>query len=216
MRPNRTSPASKLPASAGRRRGLPVRAGAAVASFVASRPLPVLAAVAALGLGGAVSWNVLTQQNARHPAPLFASKPAARAEPTRAEPPRRFEVASGPAATPAPLPAPRPETRLAPAPPADPQKTSSTDPIGALIRTGEMPPRPPAEIRAAGDNQRVLSMQKALVKLGYGPLKPDGLMGNTTRQALERFERDRNLPVTGAVAPRTVRQLAALSGVQIE
>jgi hypothetical protein len=226
MRPNRTAPASKIAAPAARARTLPLRAGGALVRFVASRPLPVLAAVATLGLGGAVGWNVLTQQTSRHPAPLFGAKTATRAEltraeparpePARVEPPRRFEAASAPAAAPTPVPAPRSETRLAPAPPADPQRTSSTDPIGAMIRTGEMPPRPPSEIRPAGDNQRVQSVQKALAKLGYGPLKPDGVMGNTTRQALERFERDRNLPVTGGVAGRTLRQLATLSGVQIE
>ncbi len=58
--------------------------------------------------------------------------------------------------------------------------------------------------------------QRALVKLGFGPLKADGLMGPTTRQAIERFERERKIPVTGELGARTVRELAAQSGLPVE
>jgi peptidoglycan hydrolase-like protein with peptidoglycan-binding domain len=63
---------------------------------------------------------------------------------------------------------------------------------------------------------RVALGQKALLKLGYGPLKADGLMGPGTRQALERFERDHKLPVTGELSGRTLRALAAQSNTTIE
>ena len=55
----------------------------------------------------------------------------------------------------------------------------------------------------------MIQAQKALSKLGYGPLKADGLMGATTRAAIEKFERDRKLPVKGEAAGRTLRELAA-------
>jgi peptidoglycan hydrolase-like protein with peptidoglycan-binding domain len=62
----------------------------------------------------------------------------------------------------------------------------------------------------------VTSGQKALSKLGYGPLTADGVMGQTTRQAVERFERDRRLPVTGEISGRTARELAAQAGIPVE
>jgi peptidoglycan hydrolase-like protein with peptidoglycan-binding domain len=41
-------------------------------------------------------------------------------------------------------------------------------------------------------------------------------MGPGTRQAIERFERERKLTVTGELGPRTVRELAAAAGQPIE
>jgi peptidoglycan hydrolase-like protein with peptidoglycan-binding domain len=41
-------------------------------------------------------------------------------------------------------------------------------------------------------------------------------MGPTTRQAIERFERERKIPVTGELGARTVRELAAQSGLPVE
>jgi peptidoglycan hydrolase-like protein with peptidoglycan-binding domain len=58
----------------------------------------------------------------------------------------------------------------------------------------------------------VLAAQRQLNKLGYGPVKPDGLFGLGTRQAIEKFERDRKLPVTGDLNARTSRDLAAAAG----
>ena len=58
--------------------------------------------------------------------------------------------------------------------------------------------------------------QRALVKLGYGPMKADGVMGPGTRQSIERFERERQLPVTGEFSGRTARELSALSGIPVE
>ena len=64
--------------------------------------------------------------------------------------------------------------------------------------------------------ERVAAAQKALVKLGYGPISADGIMGPTTREALERFEKDRKMPVTGSLGSKTLRQLASRSSMTIE
>jgi hypothetical protein len=195
----------------------PSRVGQALAlvvRFVGNRPGFALAMVALLGTTGAVGWNALHQAN-RHPAPLFKPKP-----PTPVEPPRREAAAIAPAPIPVPVPRPEPTTvgsvvtSPAPAPvPVARAAATAPDGIGNLIRGGDATARPAAEIKPDG---RVMSVQKALTKLGYGPLKPDGLLGTGTRQALERFERDNNLPVTGGLAARTTRQLASASGSQIE
>jgi hypothetical protein len=158
-----------------------------------------LTSLAVLGCIGSVGWNLTMGQPARHPAPLFSAKPP--------EPPRAVQAAA------APLPVPRPDpqamAQLIPELPHSPATTQSTDRIGALLRSE--PPRPEgAEIR------RVASAQKALTRLGYGPLESDGVMGARTKAALERFERDRKLPATGAVAGRTSRLLAQQAGVVIE
>jgi peptidoglycan hydrolase-like protein with peptidoglycan-binding domain len=66
----------------------------------------------------------------------------------------------------------------------------------------------------AVDPSRVMAVQKALVKLGY-VVKPDGVMGSGTRQALQMFEQSRKLTVTGELTPRTLRELGTQSGVAI-
>jgi peptidoglycan hydrolase-like protein with peptidoglycan-binding domain len=61
----------------------------------------------------------------------------------------------------------------------------------------------------------VLGVQRALVKLGF-VLRPDGVNGAATRQALEQFERDHNLPSKGELTPKVLRELATQSGQTIE
>lgn len=62
----------------------------------------------------------------------------------------------------------------------------------------------------------VESVQKALNRLGYGPLKTDGAFGATTKAAIERFERDRKLAVRGEPNGRFLKELSAASGMAVE
>ncbi|MBL8589243.1 MAG: peptidoglycan-binding protein [Methylobacteriaceae bacterium] len=175
-----------------------------------NRPLTTVAcaAFAALITGGVV--NALFLQTHRHPAPLFRTAPAvapkaqaaaSQAAPTAAPPaPAQPRVA----ATPPPRPAEAVESRAEPRA-AEPKKH---DAIAALLRSGA----------ASGESaapRAVLSAQKALARLGYD-IKPDGVMGAATRQAIERFERRNNLPVTGEISPRTLRKLSAASGLAMD
>jgi len=66
--------------------------------------------------------------------------------------------------------------------------------------------------KSDGPNKNVIFAQRALAKLGYA-LRQDGVLGGTTRQAIEKFERDSGLPVKGELTPRLMRQLSARSGV---
>ncbi len=116
--------------------------------------------------------------------------------------------------------APQPPVRAAPIPApvavATPARPSHLrDPIGEIIRMGGSVPIPPANVGRAEGGDLVLSGQRALAKLGYG-IKADGIMGSGTRQAIERFEHDRNLPVTGDFSQRTIRELSALSGIPVQ
>jgi peptidoglycan hydrolase-like protein with peptidoglycan-binding domain len=62
----------------------------------------------------------------------------------------------------------------------------------------------------------VVAVQRALTRLGYGPLKDDGHFGPGTRAALDRFERDRKLPARGDNPTRVLRELAQASGIALD
>ena len=49
--------------------------------------------------------------------------------------------------------------------------------------------------------------QKALTRLGYGPLKVDGVAGPGTLRAVEAFQRTNTLPVTGELDAPTLQRL---------
>lgn len=99
--------------------------------------------------------------------------------------------------------------------PAPARAPTVRDPIAEIIRMGGPVPTPPANVGRSDAGDLVLSGQRALARLGYG-VKVDGMMGAGTRQAIERFEQDRRLPVTGEFGPRTVRELSAVSGIMVQ
>ena len=63
---------------------------------------------------------------------------------------------------------------------------------------------------------RVIGVQRALANYGYGPVRLSGERDAETRAAIERFEKSRDLPVTGEVSERVVRELAAFTGAPVE
>lgn len=73
---------------------------------------------------------------------------------------------------------------------------------------------PIAEVLAP--SQRVLAVQRALAEYGYGQIKPTGVVDADTKAAIERFERERKLPITGQVSDRLARELAAITGRPLE
>jgi hypothetical protein len=207
------------------------------ARVLLTHPREAIAGVILLAAATAITVNALGLQKGRHPAPLFADSrveqraqaplPPARPIQSQAQPQPQPQSQPAPASV-APAAAPARPVKPSTSPIAELIRTSeapvrpaavtadakpSRDGIGDLIRAGEAGPRPPANV---GDPGRVAAAQRALIKLGYGPLKADGVMGVGTRQALERFEKDRRLPVTGELASRTLRDLTAQSGISVE
>jgi peptidoglycan hydrolase-like protein with peptidoglycan-binding domain len=79
-------------------------------------------------------------------------------------------------------------------------ETARNDPIAELI----------------APSKRTLAVQRALADFGYGQIKPTGMVDPETRAALEKFERDHRLPVTGEISDRVVRELAAMTGRPLE
>lgn len=146
------------------------------------------------------------------PAPAAAT-PAATAAAPSAVPPAGMAPADPVASLTA---APAVATPLPPARPAAPPKPAAaasaaasapvalSSPAAGLLPPGEVPVSP-----------RVMAVQKALSQLGYGPVKVDGKLGAATEEAVQRFERDRRLPVTGQISDRVVREINAVAGLSI-
>jgi peptidoglycan hydrolase-like protein with peptidoglycan-binding domain len=65
-------------------------------------------------------------------------------------------------------------------------------------------------------SKRVIALQRALAEYGYGQIKPSGIVDSGTQAAIERFERERKLPITGQASDRVVRELAAMTGRPLE
>jgi peptidoglycan hydrolase-like protein with peptidoglycan-binding domain len=59
---------------------------------------------------------------------------------------------------------------------------------------------------------KVVLVQRALNDFGYGPVKSSGNVGPDTNAAIQKFERERKLPVTGQISPRFLRELATVTG----
>ena len=184
-------------------------------AFLLRRPGRLIVLVTSAGVLTGIVLNAVMFQTGQHPAPLFAAhraqpQPQPQAVPRAPMPPARAEV-------PAPAPAPAPVAAPAPAPAAvvTPQAApaaqapvaaapSRKDPI-AMLLNGDAP---------VENSARILAVQKALIKAGF-VLKADGVMRPSTRQALEGFERERKLPVTGEFNPRTLRELSQRTGIAI-
>jgi len=184
-------------------------------------PKDMVAGLIAFAAVSAIIANAIFLQAGRHPSPMFGSSVVV--------------PLPAPSATVNLLPRPRPadatlrpgETRLDPrmldARPVDGKsdraelKTDKPAETRAAVR-------PPAPIPAAKDplgdlivnSRRVASVQRALTEYGYGQLKPTGTVGSDTQAAIQRFERERKLPVTGQVNDRMVRELATVTGRPIE
>jgi hypothetical protein len=63
-----------------------------------------------------------------------------------------------------------------------------------------------------GQSSHVLAVQRALSDYGYGQIKQTGVLDPPTSQAIEQFEREHNLPVTGKISDGLLTELAAMVG----
>ncbi len=173
-------------------------------------PVRTVSGAAAAAIVVGIFVNALALQGGPHPAPFFHHAAEPQAPVAAPLPPLRPAESVAAAEETAPVIKSRPAAPQPAAPttsaaqPASPPMPVSRDAIGEMLRT------PQATV--AGD-KAVLAAQRALNRLGYGPIKPDGIFGAGTRQAIEKFERDRKLPVTGEVNPRTAKELATASGL---
>jgi hypothetical protein len=188
-------------------------------------PKDMVAGVLAFATVSAIIVNALLLQAGHHPAPMFGSVVAVPA------------AALAPAS---PLPRPRPnEAALKPADaaPVDARpvdkpveskvvESKAADPLANLVKATSATPvvsspvvRPPAPIPAAvtiTGSRRVAAVQRTLTEYGYGQLKPTGTIGADTQAAIQKFERERKIPVTGQMSDRLVHELSAMVGKPID
>ena len=183
-------------------------------------PKDVVAAAAAFAAVSVIIANAVFMQAGRHPSPMFGS------------------AVNGPVAVSIPLlPRPRPaEAALKPSGLKPPEVRSTelkpADLVAAPVKpaaaaqpaaNGTRPPAatpvssrsdPLADLIIA--SRRVAAVQRALTEFGYGQLKPTGTVGSDTSAAIQKFERDRKMPVTGQMSDRLVRELGTVTGRAID
>lgn len=90
----------------------------------------------------------------------------------------------------------RPEMARAPQAAAAPRN----DPIAQLITM----------------SSRIMEVQRVLSDYGYGQIRQSGVLDRPTSEAIERFEREHNLPVTGAISDRLLNELAVMTGHSLD
>jgi len=178
-------------------------------SLALASPKDTVAIAVASAAVIAIAVNAVFLQAGRHPSPMFApavkpvaSAPAATAHAASSSTPSMpapTTVASVPQSN--PLPRPRPaEAQSAPPVAAKPAPARSADPLAGLINA----------------SQRVAAVQRALTDYGYGQIRPTGTIGPETQAAIQRFERERKMPITGQMSDRLVRELGLATGRTIE
>jgi hypothetical protein len=142
----------------------------------------------------AIVANGLYLQPGRHPAPIFAIR-------------TRPVISDEPVATAVAFPRRRPreaEAKPEPAPRID--QAVKNEPV-PLPR-----PRPEPAGDAPNPLRQIAAVQRTLNQSGYGPIKVTGLLDDSTREGIARFERDHNLPITGLNTPRMRHALSTATG----
>ena len=196
-------------------------------------PKDMVAGLLAFTAAGAIIANALFLQHGPHPAPMFGSvvhiPPVGSSGISLLLPrPRPHEADASPA-----------EPRLAEIKPSELRlsdiraEPKSGDPLGNLVKATTVAPpsssvvatapsanvpRPPAPVppvQVTG-SRRVAAVQRVLTEYGYGQLRANGTIGADTQAAIQKFERERKLPITGQMSDRLVRELTAMIGHPID
>jgi hypothetical protein len=150
----------------------------------AGRPVDSLAILGAGAVSLVIVVNAVFLQTGPHPTPFFAMPTS----PPRAADNRPNVVG---------VATPKPAEPVAPGP-RTPQTVSArrNDPIADLI----------------GSPSRVMAVQRVLSDFGYGQIRPSGTLDEPTSTAIEKFEREHKLPVTGRLSDRLLSGLAVMAG----
>lgn len=128
-------------------------------------------------------------------------------------PPMKTPDVVTPAAPPASATSASAAGEISPAPAVPPTRPAD---LGALIESTSGSPHGGDPIRDLlrsdsggkdGDAKKLtIAAQSALIKLGF-TIKADGVVGASTQQAIQQFERQHNLTPSGEITPKLVKQL---------
>jgi Putative peptidoglycan binding domain len=155
------------------------------------RPIDSLAIFTAFAASLIIVINALFLQLGPHPSPFsINSAPLTSA----LDDPRPKAVEPAPAPSTAPPAAATHSVEVMRPVPLVPSRRN--DPIAQLI----------------GQSSQVLAVQRALSQYGYGQIKQTGVVDAQTSGAIEEFERDHNLPVTGKISDALLTDLATMIG----
>ena len=180
-----------------------MRAGTLAASFgsrlwtqAIGRPVDSFAILGAAAATIVIVVNAVFLQSGARPAPFVANPTLQKTADAAPKPvdqtgPRIIDMSATHTVT-----APRPPQTV-PMPVPSPRRN---DPIADLI----------------GPSPRIMAVQRVLSNYGYGQIKLSGMLDDATSQAIEKFEREHKLPVSGRVSDRLVSELAAMIGHPIE
>jgi len=158
---------------------------------VVYRPVDTLAILGAVGTSLVIIVNAVFLQSGAHPAPFFANTPQPPA-------PANADVRSRAASPAIVRPAEPGASAHAPA--------AARTPPAVAARRGD----PIAEL--LGSSAHVAAVQRVLSEFGYGQIKPTGVLDGATSTAIEKFEREHKMAVTGLLSDRLVGELASMSG----
>jgi len=159
---------------------------------VAQRPVDFVTILAAAAASVVIIVNAVFLQSYAHPAPFFDTP----SKPLSGENPAASVSTLKPAeATPS----------MVPQRPVQAISSRRNDPIADLIGTQARPP-----------SARVTAVQRVLSAFGYGQMRASGIVDEPTRSAIEKFEGEHKMPVTGRVSGRLLTELAAMVGHPVE
>jgi hypothetical protein len=181
-------------------------------------PKDLIAGALAFAAVSAIVANAMFMQAGHHPSPMFG---AAVSVPVVASPLPRPRP---PEATLKPADIKLAEVRPVEVKPVDSAsnvaKTTAAPAASANVARGPAPIPVSSRSDPVGDliiaSRRVAAVQRALTEYGYGQLKPTGTVGSDTLVAIQKFERDRKIPITGQMSDRLVRELSAMTGRPID
>jgi hypothetical protein len=166
--------------------------------YALSSPKDTLAILAAVAATSIILVNALFLQKGRHPSPMFDAT--------------QSFVSARPSESVNPMPRPRPVAEA---------KAPEAQPARVEVAPAAAAPRPPAPVATQRSdpladliiaNRRVASAQRALTEFGFGQIKPTGVAGPETKIAVERFERERRLPITGKLSDNVMREISIVTG----
>jgi hypothetical protein len=175
-----------------------------VFGLVLRNPRDSLCAVALTLAVIAIVMNGLYLQPGRHPAPIFAIRPL----PVRSDEP--VVAVAGPRGRLTDAQAVRSEPR--PEPRSEPKNDAVPLPRPRAPQSAFVGSRADAAADAVGPAWQVSAIQRTLNQVGYGPIRVSGVLDDSTREGIARFEKDHNLPVTGQNTPRVRHALTAATG----
>jgi hypothetical protein len=161
------------------------------------RPVDAIAIISAAGISVVIVVNAVFLQSGMHP-PFV--------EPGKSN--SKSDLLKGPMAN-------NPAQVKAAGPNAPAQVITTSTPNQptaqpAVARRGD------AITEMIGPSSRIAAVQRALSECGYGQIKVTGILDGPTGTAIQKFEHEHNMPSTGRVSDRLLKELATLAGHPIE